>query len=92
MVEGGKGGVCAVVAGVVASVSVSAMVVRRSSSWTNQLSDHSHVSRPLSTRTHTHTHAHAYTHLHTRARAQYPPPPRPLGTSPRTSPPRCRKK
>ena len=67
MVEGGKGGVCAVVAGVVASVSVSAMVVRRSSSWTNQLSDHSHVSRPLSTRTHTHTRAPTPTPTCTRA-------------------------
>ena len=67
MVEGGKGGVCAVVAGVVASVSVSAMVVRRSSSWTNQLSDHSHVSRPLSTRTHTPTRAPTPTPTCTRA-------------------------
>jgi len=67
VVEGGKGGVCAVVAGVVASVSVSAMVVRRSSSWTNQLSDHSHVSRPLSTRTHTHTRAPTPTPTCTRA-------------------------
>jgi hypothetical protein len=67
VVEGGKGGVCAVVAGVVASVSVSAMVVRRSSSWTNQLSDHSRVSRPLSTRTHTHTRAPTPTPTCTRA-------------------------
>ena len=67
MVEGGEGGVGAVVAGVVASVSVSAMVVRRSSSWTNQLSDHSHVSRPLSTRTHTHTRAPTPTPTCTRA-------------------------
>jgi len=67
VVEGGEGGVCAVVAGVVASVSVSAMVVRRSSSWTNQLSDHSHVSRPLSTRTHTHTRAPTPTPTCTRA-------------------------